>query len=94
VATPGLLTVATQPHHREGPRPVRLVVEAPGTDTGAWQERALRLPGMEVAVRGPGAGEATTRVRPDGRFEVVLPPPPGPSTYEVAVTSTGSFTDR
>jgi hypothetical protein len=85
VAAPGRLTVSTQPHHREGPRPLQLVVEAPGADPAACAGGRLRLPGAELVLTGPGADDATASERDDQRLAVRLPPPSGPATYELEV---------
>jgi hypothetical protein len=84
-ASPGLLVVEVQPHHRDGPRPVELVVEDPRVEAGAWAGSRLSLTGLALEVRGPGVDDARASAEPSG-LRVAIPAQAGAATYQIAVT--------
>jgi hypothetical protein len=83
-ASPGRLLVEVQPHHREGPKPVELVVQDPRLDAGAWTGTGLQLSGLTLEVRGPGVSDARAVAEPSG-LRVTIPPQADARTYEIVV---------
>lgn len=84
-ASPGRLQVEVRPHHRDGPKPVEVVVDDPRREDLAWAGSTLWLPGLALEVRGPGVGDARATADPLG-LRVTIPAQDGERTYEIVVT--------
>lgn len=85
IASPGRLTVQTQPHHTEGPKPVAFVVEAPGAEPAGVRGGRWQLPGIELRLSGPGADGAQATPLGDALLWIELPAPDGPATYDLEI---------
>lgn len=92
VASAGRLGVQALPHRRHGPRPLVLAVEVADAAGATWDgsRSRLRLPGLCLAVHGPGTDEAVLEGGASERLlRLRLPAPGGPGTYELVVEGTG-----
>ena len=85
-AEPHVLQVATRPHHRHGPVPVRIVLDAPSAEIELAGTSRWAVPGATIAVSGRGIERPRLDVAPGGGTSILMPTT-GPASLVIELST-------